>query len=43
MSSLELGEHVVVDVLQVRRIVRLGQLLIDAALQRAQVLRLEEL
>ena len=41
--SFELGEDIVIDVLEIWLIFWLGQLLVDSALELAQVLRLEEL
>ena len=40
--SFKLGEDIVIDVLEIWLIFGLGQLLVDSALELAQVLRLEE-
>ena len=42
-GSLELGEHVIVDMVQIRPIVWLLELLLNACLKLAKVLRVEEL
>ena len=42
LFSFKLGENIIIDVLEIGLILRLGQLLVDPALQLTQVLRLEE-